>query len=153
MSLRAGDSAETIEGRVIWVIGRSGAGKSTLIEAIRIVRPSVISLDDHLRVRTGIMGAERKAYDMMIGLSWSLAYQGHDVMLPCGAPTRELRDYIRSQIPNLQFVYIAERGRYYAGYEEPDPAEGIIILDGGLTTNEEVEILQERIWKQTSTTN
>jgi gluconate kinase len=149
MGLREGDKTEQITGKVVWVIGRGGSGKSTLIAAIQNARPNVIALDDHLRVRAGIQGASLRAYDSMIGLSWALAFQGYDVFLPCGAPTRELRDYIREAMPLIQFVYIAERGRHYApGYEEPQADEGILIIPADTTTPEEVSIVMEDVWKK-----
>jgi energy-coupling factor transporter ATP-binding protein EcfA2 len=147
MGLREGDTAEKIEGRIIWVIGRSGSGKSTLIDAVRLARGNIITLDDHLRVRAGILGASMRAYDSMIGLSWAIAFQGFDVMLPCGGQSRELRDYIRSEIPMVRFVYIAERGRHFEGYEEPQGDENILTLAGGTSTAEEVRIVTEDIWK------
>jgi gluconate kinase len=149
MGLREGDTETKIDGKIVWFIGRGGSGKSTLIAAIQNARPNTIALDDHLRVRAGIQGASRRAYDSMIGLSWTLAFQGYDVLLPCGAPTRELRDYIRKMIPMVRIVYIAERGRHYTpGYQEPQADENILIIPAETTTAEEVKIVTEDVWQE-----
>ena len=147
MCLRKGDSEEEIRGKVIWIIGRSSSGKSSLIAALQKQLPNVISLDDHLRVRAGIRGAKISAYDRMIGLSWALAYQGFDCLIPCGAQTLELRNHIREKVPQSIFIYIAQRGRFCADYEEPKKSENILVLDGILTIEQEVDIVLRKIWK------
>jgi len=148
MGLRESDKLEPLSGKIVFVIGRSGSGKSSLIAACQNARPSIIGIDDHLRVRVGIMGASLRAYDSMLGLSFALAWQGFDVMCPCGGQSRELRDHLRSWIPSIRLIYIEERGRYYAGYEEPQDDENILIIPAGASTPEEVEMVMEDLsWK------
>jgi gluconate kinase len=147
MSLRPGDIEKEVRGKIIWIIGRGGSGKSSLIAALQEQLANLVLLDDFLRVRAGIHGASLKAYDGMIGLSWSLAIQGFDCIVPCGAQTLELRNYVREKSPTSLFIYIAKRGRPYPNYEEPTKSENILVLDGALTIEQEVEIVLEKIWK------
>ncbi len=148
MWLREGDSEKSLPGRVVWIIGRRDSGKTTLADAIQKAVPNVILIDDFLRCRTHIRGKDLLAYNQMIGLSWSLAYQGFDAVVCAGARTRELRSYIRSEIPSVQFIYIHERGRPCADYEEPGPDENVIRLDG-LNRKNELLIVLRKIWKIT----
>ena len=147
MWLRKGDSEKTLPGKVIWIIGRRDSGKTTLIGAIRKELPQVIACDDFLRCRTAIRGKDRQAYNQMIGLAWSLAYQGFDVMVPCGARSRELRDYIRSEIPSAIFIYLKGRGRPCSDYEDPAADEKILTLDS-LSVEQELKIVLEKLWKK-----
>ena len=147
MWLRKGDSDEKLSGKIIWITGRRSSGKSTLISAIRNRMPNVIALEDHLRCRTKINGKDLNAYQQMIGLAFALAYQGFDVLVPAGCRSRELRAMIRAEIPSSIFVYIAGRGNLCPDYEEPQPDETIIHLDGSLSTEQELQIVMEKIWK------
>lgn len=149
--LRVGDSEKPLGGKVIWIIGRRDSGKTTLIDAIQKRLAGVIAMDDFLRCRTAIRGKGMVAYNQMIGLSWSLAYQGFDCLVPCGARTRAMRDHIRENIPSAIFVYLSGRGRPCADYEEPQADERMLILAGDLSVEQEVEIVLERIWKKKST--
>jgi SAM-dependent methyltransferase len=146
MYLRAGDSEKNLAGRIVWIIGRRDSGKTTLIDALQRRVPGLIAMDDFLRCRAGIAGKNIHAYNQMIGLSYALAFQGFDCLVPCGARSRELRDHIRAELPSALFVYIAGRGRECRDYEDPQPDENILILDAALTTEQEVQILLEKIW-------
>ena len=147
MWLRDGDSEKDLLGKVIWIIGRRNSGKSTLIAAIQKRLSNVIAMDDFLRVRTAIRGKDLHAYNQMIGLSWSLAFQGFDCLVPAGARTRALRDHIRENIPSAIFVYLAGRGNPCTDYEDPQPDERTLTLAGKLSVEQEVEIVLEKIWK------
>jgi gluconate kinase len=147
MWLRKGDSEKQLKGKVVWIIGRRDSGKTTLIDALQKRLPGLIAMDDFLRCRSGIQGKGIGAYNQMIGLAYALAFQGFDCLVPCGASYRKLRDCIRENIPSSIFVYIAGRGRVCPDYEEPQADEDIIILGAALTTEQECEILLERIWK------
>jgi len=151
--LREGDSEIRIPGEVVWVIGRRNSGKTTLVTAIQKRLNGVIAMDDFLRCRTAIKGKDLHAYNQMIGLSWSLAYQGFDCLVPAGARTRALRDHIRENIPSAIFVYLSGRGRPCADYEEPQADEGILTLAAELSVKQELEIVLEKIWKIESTKN
>lgn len=146
MWLRKGDSEKTLAGKVIWIIGRRDSGKTTLIDAIQTALPGIIAMDDFLRCRTAIRGKDRHAYNQMIGLAWSLAYQGFDVLVPAGARSRELRDCIRSEIPSAIFVYLHGRGKPCFDYEDPGADEKMIKLDS-LSVEEELQIVLEKIWQ------
>jgi len=147
MWLRKGDSEKKLPGRVVWIIGRRDSGKTTLADAIQKSQPGVIIIDDFLRCRTAIRGKDRHAYNAMIGLAFALAYQGFDCLIPCGARSRELRDYIRSEIPSSIFVYLHGRGRPCFDYAEPAADEKILTLDN-LSVQEELEIVLEKIWQR-----
>ena len=160
MWLRDGDSEKDLPGKVIWIIGRRDSGKTTLLAAIQkrlCAEPPcgarVIAMDDFLRVRTAIRGKDLHAYNQMIGLSWSLAFQGFDCLVPAGARTRSLRDHIRENIPSAIFIYLAGRGRPCADYEDPQPDERTLTLAGELSVIEELEIVLEKIWKMPSQLN
>jgi len=148
MWLREGDSKRKLPGRVIWIIGRRDSGKTTLIGAIQKTMPGqIIAADDFLRCRTAIRGKDRHAYNQMIGLAWSLAYQGFDVLMPCGARTRELRDYIRAEIPSSIFVYLKGRGKPCFDYEEPAADEKMLVLEN-LSVEQELQIVLEKLWQK-----
>ena len=147
MWLRKGDSEKTLPGKVIWIIGRRDSGKTTLIDAIQKALPGVIAMDDFLRCRTAIRGKDRHAYNQMIGLAYALALQGFDVLVPAGARRRELRDYIRSEIPSAIFIYLKGRGKPCFDYEEPGADEKMITLDS-LSVQEELQIVMEKIWQR-----
>ena len=152
MWLRNGDSEKTLPGKVIWIIGRRDSGKTTLIDAIQKARPGTVAADDFLRCRVAIRGKDRHAYNQMIGLSYALAFQGFDVLVPAGARRRELRDYIRSEIPSAIFIYLKGRGKPCFDYEEPGADEKMITLDS-LSVQEELQIVLEKIWQREPTKN
>jgi len=147
MWLRKGDSERNLPGRVVWIIGRRDSGKTTLIGAIRKELPGVIAMDDFLRCRTAIRGKDRQAYNQMIGLAWSLAYQGFDCLVPCGGRSRELRDHIRTEIPSSIFIYLKGRGKPCFDYEEPGADEDVITLDS-LSVQDELHIVLEKLWQR-----
>lgn len=147
MWLRKGDSEKKLAGRVIWIIGRRDSGKTTLADAIQKAVPNVILIDDFLRCRTHIRGKDRLAYNQMIGLAYAIAFQGYDAVVCAGARSRELRDYIRSEIPSSIFVYLHGRGRPCFDYEEPGAEENVIILNN-LSVDEQLKIVMEKIWKK-----
>jgi adenylylsulfate kinase-like enzyme len=150
MWLREGDSEKKLPGKVIWIIGRRDSGKTTLADAIQKAVPDgIVLVDDFLRCRTVIRGKDRLAYNQMIGLSWSLAYQGYDSIVCAGARTKELRNYIRSEIPSVIFVYIHGRGQYCADYQEPGPDEKDVIRLDSLDVKNELMIVLRKIWKIT----
>lgn len=146
MWLRKGDSEKKLPGRVVWIIGRRDSGKTTLADAIQRVAANVVLIDDFLRCRTHIRGKDRLAYNQMIGLSYAIAFQGFDAIVCAGARTKELRDYIRSEIPSSVFVYLHGRGRPCHDYEEPELDENVIRLDG-LDVKNELLIVLRKIWK------
>jgi len=151
MWLRKGDSEKKLPGKVIWIIGRRDSGKTTLADAVQKVRPkTTILVDDFLRCRTHIRGKDRLAYNQMIGLSYAIAFQGFDAIICAGARTKELRDYIRSEIPSAVFVYLHGRGRFCGDYEDPAADEKIITLDN-LTVEQEVDKVLEKIWNHALT--
>lgn len=147
MWLRKGDSEKKLPGRVVWIIGRRDSGKTTLADAIQKVVPNVILIDDFLRCRTHIRGKDRLAYNQMIGLSYALAFQSFDAIVCAGARSKELRDYIRSEIPSAVFVYIHGRGRPCADYEEPEDEKDVIRLDK-LDVKNELLIVLRKIWNR-----
>jgi energy-coupling factor transporter ATP-binding protein EcfA2 len=153
MWLRRGDSEKQLAGKVIWVIGRRDSGKTTLVDALQKAMAQssqtrgVIIIDDFLRCRTAIRGKDVPAYNQMIGLSWALAYQGFDCLVPAGARSRALRDHIRENIPQARFVYLAGRGRPCGDYEDPEPDEAVLTLDAKATVEQEVKEVLAQIWE------